>query len=266
MTEVLAVKFDSVQEVGYVRPDRSYKEGQRLIVKHNKAPHLAVVMAPSRQVEEQYLPKEFDQIIGLASERDLSENARNEALARDKRQAVLDLIAAHQLPMKLVSISYPLDRKQVLITYTASHRVDFRDLLKDLAKLFRARIELRQINSREEAKVYGGLGVCGRPLCCSSFLGDFPTVSIKMVKNQQLSLNNNKNTGLCGRLLCCLSYEEEFYRESQKRFPDLGQTVETKDGRGQIAGINILSDTVKVRLEDTKHQLIYPLEEVTFHV
>ena len=227
---------------------------------------LAEVISENRQVEARFLPQEVEKLLGPAQARDVKQQEENQEIATQNRQMVEELILQHGLEMKLVSISYTLDRKKVRITYTAERRVDFRALLKDLARLFKARIELRQITSREEAKVYGGLGACGRPLCCSSFLGQFPNVSIKMVKNQNLSLNTTKNTGLCGRLLCCLSYEDDYYRESKERFPDLGQTVHTKDGDGQVVGINIIAESVKIKLAQTQHQLTYPLEEVEVYV
>ena len=135
-------------------------------------------------------------------------------------------------------------------------------MLKDLASFYKTRIELRQINSREESKVYGGLGPCGRALCCSSFLGEFPPVSIKMLKNQSLSLNSGKTSGLCGRLMCCLSFEDDFYRTSKEKFPDIGTKVTTQNGQGVISAINVFSDTVNVRFEETHTQLTYALEEI----
>ena len=182
--------------------------------------------------------------------------------ARESAPQVERLIAANGLKMKLVKIVFPLDRSFVLITFSAEERVDFRQLLRDLASYFRTRIELHQINSREEAKIYGGLGLCGRPLCCSTFLGEFPPVSIKMVKNQGPSLNSGKTSGLCGRLLCCLSFEDHFYQESKEKFPDVGAQVQTKDGQGVVRSIDVFSETLKIQLEDKTTPLVYALEEV----
>ena len=175
---------------------------------------------------------------------------------------VADLITQNQLDMKVVDIVFPLNSSYVLISFVAEKRVDFRQLLKDLAAYFKTRIELRQISSREESKIYGGLGPCGRALCCSSFLGEFPPVSIKMAKNQSLSLNSGKMNGVCGRLMCCLSYEDDFYRESKANYPDLGQEIETKDGKGQVVAIDVIAGTIKVVFEKGRAPLIYGVEEV----
>ena len=164
--------------------------------------------------------------------------------------------------MKVIDIVFPLERSYVLITFCAEDRVDFRQLLRELAAHFKTRIELRQINSREEAQVYGGVGPCGRVLCCASFLGEFPPVSIKMVKNQGMSLSTGKTAGICGRLMCCLSFEDEFYKTSKEKFPDLGTEIETVDGLGVVAGIDVFSDAVKVRLPERHTLLTYALEEV----
>ena len=173
-----------------------------------------------------------------------------------------DLIAQNQLDMKVVDIVFPLNSSYVRISFVAEKRVDFRQLLKDLATYFKTRIELRQISSREESKIYGGLGPCGRALCCSSFLGEFPPVSIKMAKNQSLSLNSGKMNGVCGRLMCCLSYEDEFYRNSKTSYPDLGEEIETKEGRGQVIAIDVIAGTVKVMFEKGRAPLTYRVEEV----
>ena len=167
--------------------------------------------------------------------------------------------------MNLVTIAFPLDRDHVLITFTADGRVDFRGLLRDLASYFRMRIELRQINSREESKVYGGLGPCGRALCCSTFLGEFPPVSIKMVKNQGLSITSGKGNGLCGRLKCCLNYEEAFYEEAMADFPDVGELIDTQDGQGEVLAIDIFAKTIKVSLKGAVVPVIYTLEEFQSH-
>ncbi|MDN6013872.1 MAG: Signal peptidase, partial [Lactococcus sp.] len=140
--------------------------------------------------------------------------------------------------------------KRLYISFTSEHRVDFRALLKDLASNFKTRIALRQIGPRDVAKTFGGLGPCGRPLCCSEFMGEFPNVSIKMAKNQALSLNQNKLNGLCGRLMCCLTYEDDFYRQARKNFPDFGDVIKTADGQARVIGLNILGNTVKVRLDN----------------
>ena len=176
-----------------------------------------------------------------------------EKVAQDSDAAkitVKRLVQDHSLDMKVIEVKYTLDYKRLYISFTAEHRVDFRALLKDLASSFKTRIELRQIGSRDVAKTFGGIGPCGRPLCCSEFMGEFPNVSIKMAKNQVLSLNQSKLNGLCGRLMCCLSYEDDFYRQARKKFPDFGDTIKTVDGQARVIGLNILSNTVKARLDN----------------
>ena len=191
--------------------------------------------------------------------------SRLENIKEDSKSAkvkIKDLIKKHKLEMKLVEVSYTFDYKQLFISFMAEHRVDFRALLKDLADEFHVRIELRQIGVRDGAKVLGGLGPCGRPLCCSEFMGEFPVVSIKMAKNQSLSLNQNKLSGLCGRLMCCLSYEDEFYREAKQIFPDYGQNVKTIDGVGRVVGYNIVNNTVSLSFKDKNLVKEYALLEL----
>ena len=194
MTEVVGIKYDMTGRLVYVLPDRSYRQDDLVIVETSKGKHLAQVVRSNRDMEEQRLPavETMAKVLGPAQQKDVARYQDNLQLAEEHFGEVERLIAYHGLDMKLVDIVFPLERQRVLITFVAEKRVDFRQLLKDLASLFRARIELRQINNREEAKIYGGLGPCGRALCCSSFLGEFPPVSIKMAKNQNLSLNAGK--------------------------------------------------------------------------
>jgi cell fate regulator YaaT (PSP1 superfamily) len=195
-------------------------------------------------------------------------NAQDVAL-RDKMEeesslakATVDaLVRENQLNMQIVAVAYTLDRSQLFISFTAESRVDFRQLLRDLSETFHTRIELRQIGVRDAAKYHGGLGPCGRPLCCSEFLYEFPTVSIKMAKNQQLGLNQAKLNGMCGRLMCCLSYEDEFYQEAARDFPDFGEQITTAEGPGRVIGLNIMARTIKIRFEDMVRD--YSIEELT---
>lgn len=265
MTEVIGVKYEENDLISYVLPDQTYEKKDLVVVRLRKGNRLAQVVQANIDLKEADLPAKMDRVLGLARQEDLDRHQANRRYAHDNIAAVNQMITKCQLDMKLVNIAFPLDRSHVFISFTAEHRVDFRQLLKDLAAHFRARIELRQINTREEAKIFGGLGPCGRPLCCSSFLGDFPPVSIKMVKNQGLSLNTGKTTGLCGRLLCCLSFEDDFYREAKQKFPDFGSPVETAEGRGTVAGMDVFAETVKVRFEDRASLLTYSLEEISLH-
>lgn len=176
------------------------------------------------------------------------------------KSRVRELVAQQNLDMKIIDCAYNLEKTQLFISFTAEKRVDFRTLLKELAVNFHARIELRQIGARDAAKVYGGVGPCGRPLCCSEFIYEFPNVSIKMAKNQSLSLKQSKLNGMCGRLMCCLTYEDDFYREAQKRFPDFGDWIPMPEGRGRVIGLNILEEKVKLRFDESVRE--YDLTEI----
>lgn len=262
MTEVLSVKYEETGSIVYVLPNKKYKLGDYVVVKNKKGCRLAQVVTSNEVIDEVKLPAEMDSVTRLANEKDKQAFQENIDLAKHSFSTVNELILANDLKMKVIDIIFPLERSYVLITFSAEERVDFRQLLRDLAGHFKTRIELRQINSREEAKVYGGVGPCGRALCCSSFLGEFPPVSIKMVKNQGMSLSTGKTAGICGRLMCCLSFEDDFYKTSKEKFPDVGTEIETADGLGVIAGIDVFSDTVKVRLPEKHTLLTYALEEV----
>ena len=254
MTEVIGIKFEENGAVEYVVPDKNYTKGDFVVVLEKKDKRLAQVVMENTVFPEVSLPVDLNRVEGLASERDFARY--------DENLLVADLIAQNQLDMKVVDIVFPLNSSYVLISFVAEKRVDFRQLLEDLAAYFKTRIELRQISSREESKIYGGLGPCGRALCCSSFLGEFPPVSIKMAKNQSLSLNSGKMNGVCGRLMCCLSYEDDFYRDSKASYPDLGEEIETKEGRGQVIAIDVIAGTVKVMFEKGGAPLTYGVEEV----
>ena len=262
MTEVLSVKYEETGSIVYVLPNKKYKLGDYVVVKNKKGCRLAQVVTSNEVIDEVKLPAEMDSVTRLANEKDKQAFQENIDLAKHSFSTVNELILANDLKMKVIDIIFPLERSYVLITFSAEERVDFRQLLRDLAGHFKTRIELRQINSREEAKAYGGVGPCGRALCCSSFLGEFPPVSIKMVKNQGMSLSTGKTAGICGRLMCCLSFEDDFYKTSKEKFPDVGTEIETADGLGVIAGIGVFSDTVKVRLPEKHTLLTYALEEV----
>ena len=262
MTEVLSVKYEETGSIVYVLPNKKYKRGDYVVVKNKKGCRLAQVVTSNEVIDEVKLPAEMDSVTRLANEKDKQAFQENIDLAKHSFSTVNELILANDLKMKVIDIIFPLERSYALITFSAEERVDFRQLLRDLAGHFKTRIELRQINSREEAKVYGGVGPCGRALCCSSFLGEFPPVSIKMVKNQGMSLSTGKTAGICGRLMCCLSFEDDFYKTSKEKFPDVGTEIETADGLGVIVGIDVFSDTVKVRLPEKHTLLTYALEEV----
>ena len=262
MTEVIGIKFEENGAVEYVVPDKNYTKDDFVVVLEKKDKRLAQVVMENTDFPEVSLPVDLKRVEGLASERDFARYDENLLKAEQSMGVVADLIAQNQLDMKVVDIVFPLNSSYVLISFVAEKRVDFRQLLEDLAAYFKTRIELRQISSREESKIYGGLGPCGRALCCSSFLGEFPPVSIKMAKNQSLSLNSGKMNGVCGRLMCCLSYEDDFYRDSKASYPDLGEEIETKEGRGQVIAIDVIAGTVKVMFEKGEAPLTYGVEEV----
>ena len=187
---------------------------------------------------------------------------KNKEDARDALQIAKEKVQLRELEMKIIKAEYTFDRNKLIFSFTADGRIDFRELVKDLAAVFRTRIELRQIGVRDEAKIIGGIGPCGRPLCCSSFLGDFVPVSIKMAKDQSLSLNPTKISGLCGRLMCCLQYESEEYETAKKELPDFGKVIVTPDGKGKVVGLNLLSRIVSIRLTGRENPVEYEWDEL----
>lgn len=190
-------------------------------------------------------------IVREITEEDLDLIETTEQLSQKACLKIRQIVATQGLDMKIANATYNLNQSQLFISFTSENRVDFRALLKELAATFRTRIELRQIGARDAAKIYGGVGPCGRPLCCSEFIYEFPNVSIKMAKNQSLSLKQSKLNGLCGRLMCCLAYEDDFYREARRNFPDFGEYITTSEGDGKVIGLNILNNRIKLRLENT---------------
>ena len=251
MATVLGVRFQKVGKVYYFDPaDGVFSCGDRVIVETARGIECGEVALANREVPEEEVVRPLKSVIRRADEADLrrvEENHRKEeaaaAICREK-------IQKHGLEMKLVDVEYTFDGGKILFYFTADGRVDFRELVKDLASVFRTRIELRQIGVRDEAKMLGGLGICGRPFCCSTFLGDFQPVSIKMAKEQGLSLNPTKISGACGRLMCCLKYEQEAYEDLLRRTPRVGAAVQTPDGEGTVVEVNLLTGAVKVRLTD----------------
>ena len=223
-----------------------------------------VTMAP-RDIEEDTWHTPLKKAVRIASEQDIQHSVENRQKEKEAFSICQKKIAEHKLEMKLVSVEYAFDNSKILFFFTANGRVDFRSLVKDLASIFKMRIELRQIGVRDEAKMLGGLGPCGRPICCGTFLEQFQPVSIKMAKEQNLSLNPTKISGVCGRLMCCLKYEQEHYELTRKKMPKVGREVSTPDGKGPVTELNIVKETVFVRLTngDTSEIKEYPLEEIT---
>ena len=215
-----------------------------------------------KQVSEHDVVLPLKKVIRIAEQKDRLIVDENKQAAREAYDVCVQKIQSHDLDMKLVDVEYTFDRNKVIFYFTADGRIDFRELVKDLAAIFRTRIELRQIGVRDEAKLLGGIGPCGRMLCCSTFLGDFEPVSIKMAKDQNLSLNPTKISGLCGRLMCCLKYENDEYETAKEQLPDIGSTIKTSDGSGRVVGLNILERIIQVELSDHEQILEYTLDEI----
>lgn len=249
MTKVIGVRFKKAGKVYYFDPGNlDIKEGEHVIVETVRGIEYGEVVVVGKTVPDEEIVPPLKKVIRIASEEDKKQVEENREKAGEAFKICLEKIKAHNLDMKLIDAEYTFDRNKVLFYFTADGRIDFRELVKDLASVFKTRIELRQIGVRDEVKMLGGTGVCGRELCCCSFLGEFQPVSIKMAKEQGLSLNPAKISGVCGRLMCCLRYEQEVYDEKLRRLPRVGAVVSTPDGEGTVAEINILKETLKVRL------------------
>ena len=251
--EVIGVRFNKAGKVYYFAPNGNVaRKGDAIIVETARGLEFGEAWQPNHEVPESEIVPPLRPVVRLADERDIAHNADNRRREDDAFRICLDKIKAHGLDMKLVEAQYTFDNSKLLFYFTSAGRVDFRELVKDLASVFRTRIELRQIGIRDEAKLMGGLGICGRPLCCASFLSDFSQVSIKMAKEQNLSLNSAKISGTCGRLMCCLNYEYPVYCEAARHTPPLGSTVSTPDGVGTVVETNPLGGTVKVSLANAQ--------------
>ena len=252
MATVIGVRFKKAGKVYYFDPNEFWpKPGENVVVETARGLELGEVVTSARTVADEQIVAPLKKVVRIATEEDVERaesNARREAEAFSICQ---EKVAKHKLEMKLVSVEYTFDNSKIIFYFTANGRVDFRDLVKDLASVFKMRIELRQIGVRDEAKMLGGLGSCGRPICCGAFLGDFQPVSIKMAKEQNLSLNPTKISGLCGRLMCCLKYEQDNYEAVLKRVPRVGKDIVTPDGVGVITEINAIKERVKVRIRTT---------------
>lgn len=251
MAEIVGVRFKEVGKVYYFDPDGvNLKKGDRVIVETARGIECGEVAMDNRIVDDEEIVHPLKMIIREATAEDLKTVEENKKKEKEAFDICLKKIANHGLEMHLVDVEYTFDNSKILFYFTADGRVDFRELVKDLASVFRTRIELRQIGVRDESKMLGGLGMCGRPFCCSTFLGEFQPVSIKMAKEQGLSLNPVKISGTCGRLMCCLKYEQDAYEHLLKITPKQGATVETADGRGTVVDVNLLTGILKVRLFD----------------
>lgn len=252
MVEVIGVRFKDVGKVYYFDPgELKLSINDMVIVETARGIECGTVALENKEVSEESLSTPLKPLIRIATFEDLKHLEENRE--KEKKAFIIceQKIAENNLDMKLVNVEYTFDNSKILFYFTADGRVDFRALVKDLAAVFRTRIELRQIGVRDESKMLGGLGICGRPFCCSSFLGEFQPVSIKMAKEQGLSLSPVKISGTCGRLMCCLKYEQEAYTDLLKRTPKIGAIVNTPDGRGIVVENNLIAGTLKVKLDNT---------------
>ncbi len=249
MATVIGVRFKKAGKVYYFDPcDFWPKPGQNVVVETARGVEFGEVVTGARSVSDEQIVTPLKKVVRIATEEDERRAAFNAKREQDAFRICQEKVAKHKLEMKLVSVEYTFDNSKIIFYFTANGRVDFRELVKDLASVFKMRIELRQIGVRDEAKMLGGLGSCGRPICCGAFLGDFQPVSIKMAKEQNLSLNPSKISGQCGRLMCCLKYEQDTYEQTLKRVPRVGKDIVTPDGVGVITEINAIRERVKVRI------------------
>ncbi|MBD7946285.1 stage 0 sporulation family protein [Psychrobacillus sp. Sa2BUA9] len=263
MYKVVGVRFKKAGKIYYFDPvDYALEKDDYVIVETARGVEYGKVVVPIKQVGENDVVLPLKQVVRPSTEKDRIQVEENRLESAQALALGTEKILQRELEMKLVDVEYTFDRNKIIFYFTAEGRVDFRDLVKDLASVFRTRIELRQIGVRDEAKMLGGIGPCGRMLCCSTFLGDFEPVSIKMAKDQNLSLNPSKISGLCGRLMCCLKYENDEYETAREQMPDIGDRIETPDGYGKVVSMNILERILRIELGDPLRVLDYTLDEI----
>ena len=266
MIKIVGVRFRKAGKIYYFDPvGMEIETGTHVIVETARGIEFGTVMIPPREMEEDGVVQPLKPVIRIATEADEITEQKNKEKEKEAFQICLEKIAKHKLEMKLVEAEYTFDNNKLLFYFTADGRIDFRELVKDLASVFRTRIELRQIGVRDETKILGGIGICGRPLCCSTYLSEFIPVSIKMAKEQNLSLNPTKISGVCGRLMCCLKNEEETYEYLNSRLPNVGDYVTTIEGlKGEVQSVSVLRQLVKVIVEvnDEKEIREYKVDEL----
>ena len=268
MTKVVGVRFRQVGKIYFFAPGQYNVEvGQHVIVETARGIEYGHVVLGEREVEDSAVVQPLNAIIRISTPDDDEREAKNREKEKEAYKICLEKIKKHNLEMKLIKVEYTFDNNKVLFYFTADGRIDFRELVKDLAAVFKTRIELRQIGVRDETKILGGIGICGRCLCCHTYLSEFAPVSIRMAKEQNLSLNQTKISGVCGRLMCCLKNEQETYEELNRRLPGIGDTVTTPDGiQGNVQSVNVLRQLVKVVVEigDEKEIQEFPVGELKF--
>ncbi len=251
MVNVVGVRFKKAGKIYYFDPDdQNIDEDTHVIVETARGIEMGKVVLPNREVDVEEIVAPLKKVIRIATEEDIEHHKENIGKEKEAMDICLQKIKEHKLEMKLIDVEYTFDNNKILFYFTADGRIDFRELVKDLAAIFKTRIELRQIGVRDETKMMGGIGICGRILCCKGFLCEFQPVSIKMAKEQGLSLNPAKISGCCGRLMCCLKYEHEAYEEILERMPKVGALASTPEGQGIVLDTNLLKETVKIKLEN----------------
>jgi len=268
MARIVGVRFRNTGKIYYFDPsDFDIEMANHVVVETARGLEMGTVLIPPKEVEDDKVVHPLKPVIRIATDEDEANAKKNREKEKDAIRLCKEKILKHELDMKLVGAEYTFDGSKLLFYFTADGRVDFRELVKDLAAVFRTRIELRQIGVRDETKILGGIGICGRELCCKSYLSDFVPVSIKMAKEQNLSLNPTKISGTCGRLMCCLKNEQETYEYLNKRLPSNGDMVTASDGtKGTVTGVNVLRQTVKVLVDtgDTKELHEYSVDDLSF--
>ena len=268
MVKVIGVRFRTAGKIYFFNPvDFEIKRGDHVIVETARGIEYGTVVGNPKEIEEEKVVQPLKPVLRIATKRDMEQEAANKQKEKDAFKICLEKIKKHNLEMKLIDAEYTFDNNKVLFYFTADGRIDFRELVKDLASVFKTRIELRQIGVRDETKILGGIGICGRPLCCHTHLSEFAPVSIKMAKEQNLSLNPTKISGVCGRLMCCLKNEEETYEELNRKLPNVGDFVTTDDGlKGEVQSVNVLRQLVKVIVDvgDEKEIQEYRADQLRF--
>lgn len=268
MEKVIGVRFRNAGKVYYFSPGKmNIPKGKHVIVETARGVEYGYVVVGTKEVERSKVVQPLKPVVRLATAEDDAKEAANRQKEKEAFRICLEKIRKHKLDMKLIQAEYTFDNNKVLFYFTADGRIDFRELVKDLASVFKTRIELRQIGVRDETKILGGIGICGRPLCCHAHLSEFVPVSIKMAKEQNLSLNPTKISGVCGRLMCCLKHEEETYEYLNRKLPNVGDFVTTDDGlKGEVHSVNVLRQLVKVVVEvdDEKEIHEYKVEQLRF--
>ncbi len=269
MTKVIGVRFRQAGKVYFFSPGKLHiKQGEKVIVETARGVEFGHVVAGTKEVPDEEITQPLKAVLRIATEEDKRNEEKNREKEKEAFKVCSEKIREHNLEMKLINAEYTFDNNKVLFYFTADGRIDFRELVKDLASVFRTRIELRQIGVRDETKIRGGIGVCGRALCCHTYLSEFAPVSIKMAKEQNLSLNPTKISGVCGRLMCCLTNEEETYEELNSRLPAIGDVVTTSEGlKGEVQSVSVLRQLVKVVVNldnDEKEIREYKASELRF--